>query len=1154
MPSKLQLLLELALQKKGAYGARRVQRAADEIKNLEKTYSQGALEDAFLGDNAKALMTMNPADFERFAKKLQLEDPISREVAQKNINKLSRIRQGFADVPFLEIDRQKSEYLPNISGHEGRHRMRALEKKGEQESLVRLLPRQSLREDFPRYTQEEYIEALRKELGEKGLVTPEGAFRATPENPYGAIELPEIYAKGGKVSQDAMHMAVMNQKVQRKAKGDLVEDLIKEAKSKQEAPVNPFRMPTQKQSQYEKDFRQYLANQQAAREQVATELPSRLVRGAIPGAAGAIAGYAAQIPGIAGDIASLYQELKPESWRDLPDVVQALPTTERIQQYFLPEEKTSPELQAGITGGNIAALGQGIASLPAAAKGIAKGATAGSKALANEVAYRIHQAMTSGKGALAPMLAGVAPRKMIPSGKSVGKTSFEMQHELAQKRAALPVEQGGLGLPPNNTAEQRAKAMGFVGEGYHGSMYDIRKFHTDKASTESHAGRGTYITDSPKDASLNYASIWGPDVKNKVEREMEMLADERNSIQRIGKRFTDENLTPLQQEILLANTTQANNLGVVYPLKYRADMPVHIDKPQAKEINIGPFEKYDPKSDEYTELPSAKNLSEALKEFEYYGGDSSRIINELSDYIGESIPADVIYRVVAKEANRHSLYDPDTGDIISGGVAASDFLKHFGVDEISHTPDFNNIQLNLGTKHTVSMNPENIRSRFAAFDPFRRNAAIAAAMGVAAPDLMAAEPDKKAEGGIEKSSPRKGTLSAIQRKSVEDRPEPSTVIGEATIEEMAKALREPLQMEGRANFLPFMDTPQGRKVALPGVVAGAVNAITAPSRSYQGGWTVDEDGNIKPAFDAPAEAQNVALNLLGSNAVIAPAAPRGSLSMIPAWHGSPHDIPMGRSMLMEKIGTGEGAQAYGHGLYVAEGKNVADTYAKGLAGYVDASGKAIEKNNLNQPQAMALQYLESSNFNKKNAEKLLKKTWQGMPHVYQPAIDSLDYVIANVKPAQKKLYKLELSHPDPAKEKATPLSPNDFLHWDKPLSQQPESVRKIAQEHGVKDMVNIAEDPQNGFLMSPSLGADVYENLVNKLGKEGASLALNKIGIPGIRYLDAGSRGAGEGTYNYVLFDPKLANIVGKEKEGGVIHKAEGGITSDDLIIEENPL
>ena len=48
----------------------------------------------------------------------------------------------------------------------------------------------------------------------------------------------------------------------------------------------------------------------------------------------------------------------------------------------------------------------------------------------------------------------------------------------------------------------------------------------------------------------------------------------------------------------------------------------------------------------------------------------------------------------------------------------------------------------------VVKDPDNLRSRFAAFDPFRRNAAIAAAMGVAAPDLMAAEPDKKAEGGI----------------------------------------------------------------------------------------------------------------------------------------------------------------------------------------------------------------------------------------------------------------------------------------------------------------------------------------------------------------------------------------------------------------------
>lgn len=42
----------------------------------------------------------------------------------------------------------------------------------------------------------------------------------------------------------------------------------------------------------------------------------------------------------------------------------------------------------------------------------------------------------------------------------------------------------------------------------------------------------------------------------------------------------------------------------------------------------------------------------------------------------------------------------------------------------------------------VTFNPEDIRSRFAAFDPWRRNAAIAALTGTAAPDLMAGENDK----------------------------------------------------------------------------------------------------------------------------------------------------------------------------------------------------------------------------------------------------------------------------------------------------------------------------------------------------------------------------------------------------------------------------
>jgi hypothetical protein len=43
-----------------------------------------------------------------------------------------------------------------------------------------------------------------------------------------------------------------------------------------------------------------------------------------------------------------------------------------------------------------------------------------------------------------------------------------------------------------------------------------------------------------------------------------------------------------------------------------------------------------------------------------------------------------------------------------------------------------------------------------------------------------------------------------------------------------------------------------------------------------------------------------------------------------------------------------------------------------------------------------------------------------------------------------------------------------------------------------------------------------------------ASKAMQEAGIPGIRYLDAGSRGAGDGSRNYVVFDENIINIVRK--------------------------
>jgi hypothetical protein len=59
---------------------------------------------------------------------------------------------------------------------------------------------------------------------------------------------------------------------------------------------------------------------------------------------------------------------------------------------------------------------------------------------------------------------------------------------LAQQRAALPVEQGGLGLIAENTPEMRAKAMGFDVEAYHGTNKDFLAFDKSKRGSSTDFG------------------------------------------------------------------------------------------------------------------------------------------------------------------------------------------------------------------------------------------------------------------------------------------------------------------------------------------------------------------------------------------------------------------------------------------------------------------------------------------------------------------------------------------------------------------------------------------------------------------------------------------------------------------------------------------
>jgi N12 class adenine-specific DNA methylase/GNAT superfamily N-acetyltransferase/predicted kinase len=215
--------------------------------------------------------------------------------------------------------------------------------------------------------------------------------------------------------------------------------------------------------------------------------------------------------------------------------------------------------------------------------------------------------------------------------------------------------------------------------------------------------------------------------------------------------------------------------------------------------------------------------------------------------------------------------------------------------------------------------------------------------------------------------------------------------------------------------------------------------------------------------------------------------PKGLMYAIRAFHGSPHSFDR---FSLDKIGTGEGAQAYGHGLYFADSEDVARSYR-------DAGVKT---------------FTDQESY---DAYKKAMLAWDGKGDSPKaPGQDGRMYEV-NIK-----------------------ANPEDFLDWDKPLGQQSEKVRQA-----IEPLYPRTLEPVNKMLQAngkPPLEADFsdkasafYGNLDRILGgvsrgeisANAATQALREAGIPGIRYLDGMSRGAGEGSYNYVIFDEDLIEI-----------------------------
>jgi hypothetical protein len=214
--------------------------------------------------------------------------------------------------------------------------------------------------------------------------------------------------------------------------------------------------------------------------------------------------------------------------------------------------------------------------------------------------------------------------------------------DLAQQRAALPVEQGGLGLPANNTAADRAKAMGGK-DMVHFSRTggDYTTLDSGQYAIAPFDAVGTHVG-SPQAAMERFQNTVGYKVNN--------------------PNYANDKLT-----------------GATYPVTILGDRP---------------------------------------------------LMNQNGMPWGE----DDLNAFLRKEGG-HNWSDVNGGKMTYQDMNAALRKKLFEEQGYTSIPYFNEVEGKGSISYIVP--PENIRSRFAAFDPFRKDVATATAMGVALPDLLA---------------------------------------------------------------------------------------------------------------------------------------------------------------------------------------------------------------------------------------------------------------------------------------------------------------------------------------------------------------------------------------------------------------------------------
>ena len=265
------------------------------------------------------------------------------------------------------------------------------------------------------------------------------------------------------------------------------------------------------------------------------------------------------------------------------------------------------------------------------------------------------------------------------------------------------------------------------------------------------------------------------------------------------------------------------------------------------------------------------------------------------------------------------------------------------------------------------------------------------------------------------------------------------------------------------------------------------------------------------------------------------------------YHGTPHTLPpTERNPLGEfdasKIGTGEGAQAYGYGIYTAEARKTGERYRSQLAPernasdlntkmrFVQIGEKPINPDTFDVDVSQELidaaksgkkEFLDFSNQKKSRWEQLAKdESYKFQPYA-EEKVKAYDDLIKEAEKSGVKytgagnLYKIDL----PDEKIAT------MMDWDKPLSQQSAQVKEALK--GIEqNLPSIPDFDLKKWMETDPLASTWHNVLARDLKVEPSKISelLQNKGVAGIKYLDELSRSTkykGDSAYLYAGKDFK---------------------------------